>query len=386
MSKLKKQQKKNGILEFFGVERPFFITKELKGREIDRFVDRQDEIRDLRIALELKQNFAVIGDTGTGKSSLLHKFMQEISGDYFTDYLYFSMDAKTEKEMKLEFFRRILTRLLLLIIENDELLDAYNAEEINTEIERLNFSITSEDYKKEDMEISPEIEANFPKIFTKSILPLDLNAKLQGKIGKEKSKSVSKSYIPHTEDTLRESIEKITGQLPGTVVLFIDEMDRIIKAVTGSQNWLAEVIKILQFSTEIMTHENLVFFFALQPEIYDIFDKARRGEGDDSILKYVSSFRRIGGFDRDFAGAAAAKSLKFAGYKGKAEDLIAPEVMDAVLTGVNHNPRQFMLKLLELLKLAYKKSERKVTMAILQEYLRKEFGDDMPERWRGLVQ
>jgi hypothetical protein len=163
-------------------------------------------------------------------------------------------------------------------------------------------------------------------------------------------------------------------------------MDRIIKVVTGSQNWLAEVIKILQFSTEIMTHENLVFFFALQPEIYEIFDKARRGEGDDSILKYVSLFRRIDGFDRDFARDAAAKSLKFAGYKGKAEDLIAPEVMDAVLTGVNHNPRQFMLKLLELLKLAYKKSERKVTIDILQEYLLKEFGDDMPEHWRGLVQ
>ena len=125
MTKLKKQKKK-GILEFFGIKETFFKTSELKGNDIKRFADRRNELQDLRLALELKQNYAVIGDTGTGKSSLLHKFQQEISDSYYSDYLYFSMYAKTDSEMKEELFRTILSRLLLLIIKNDKLMDNYN--------------------------------------------------------------------------------------------------------------------------------------------------------------------------------------------------------------------------------------------------------------------
>jgi len=379
---MKKVTKKKGILEFFGIKEPFFKTTELKGKDIRRFVDRKEDLLDLKINLEFERNYAVIGDTGTGKSSLLLKFQQEIKDDYYTDYIYFSMDAKTDKEMKEELFRTILTRLLLMIISNDGLMKHFDPKEIYVDTNRLNFSISLEEYEKKHKEITPEIEASFPKLFVASILPINLKAKLQGKIGKETQKLERKTHERHTEVTLRETINKLMQKLPAPVVLFIDEMDRIIKAIRPNIDWIPEVIKLLQFTTEIMTNDNLIFIFALQPEIYEIFAKADRGEGDDSILRYVPAFKKISGFDIDFAREAVNESLKFAGYKGTAEDLFEDGVLETVLSAVKSNPRQFMLSLGNLTILAYKKNQHQVTKDILKEFLFKKFGETGPEEWR----
>lgn len=382
MKKLKKAAQKDGILKFFGIDEPFFKTDELKGKDLQRFVDRKDELLDLRNALEYDQNFAVIGETGTGKSTLLLKFQQEIKEDYYTDYIYFSISAKTDEAMKEEFFRNILARLLILIIENDELMDCFDADEIYIETYRLNFSLSIEELEKKQFEITPEIEANLPNLLMSSFLPIKLDAKLAGKIGKEKQKVVTKKSEKHTENSLRESIGKLTQKLPSPVVLFIDEMDRIIKTVRPNENWIDEVIKLLRYASEIMTNDNLVFIFALQPEIHDLFEKAYRGESDDSILRYVPAFKKIEGFDSVFAKEAVAESLKFCGYKGKPGDLFTGDVLEIVLSVVKNNPRKFMLYLTDLTKIAYKNKKSTVTMELLKEFLYAKFGETGTQEWR----
>ncbi|NIM10937.1 MAG: hypothetical protein GTO45_03030 [Candidatus Aminicenantes bacterium] len=148
MTKIAKRKGLKEFLEFFGFKEFPFITDELRGKDIRRFVDRKDELQDLKISVELNRNYAVIGDTGTGKSSLLLKFLEEIKNYYYTNYIYFSMDAKTDKEMKEEHFRNILTTLLTLIVGSDELMDHYDPEEIFLETYRLDFSISIEDFVK----------------------------------------------------------------------------------------------------------------------------------------------------------------------------------------------------------------------------------------------
>lgn len=374
--------KKKGIREFFGIKEPFFRTDELKGKDIQRFIDRHDELLDLKIAVELNRNYAVIGETGTGKSSLLIKFQEEIKNSYYTDYLHFYMAAKTDEKIREELFRSILTKLLVKIVDNDELITHFDPEEILLETRRLNFSISIEEYEKKQVEITPEIEASFPKLFTRSMLPINLSAKLQAKIGKETQKSETRSFEKHTDTTLIETIDKLTRRLPAPFVLFIDEMDRIVKAVKNTDDWEHEVIKLLQFSSELMTNHNLIFIFALQPEMYEIFDKADRGEGDDTILRYVPVFKKINGFDPDIAGDAVKESLKFAGYKGTVEDVFEKGVMETVLEVVKNNPRQFMRYLTDLVSTIYKKNQHQVTNAILTEFLFEKFGKKGNEPWR----
>lgn len=379
---MKKVKKKKEILEFFGIKESFFKTTELKGKDIGRFVDRKETLQDLKIAVDFNQNCAVIGDTGTGKSSLLLKFQQEIKDTYYTDYLYLSMDARTDKDIKEELFQYALSSLLTQIIANDDLLKQYDPVDIYLETKRLDHTISVEKFEKKKVEITPEIEANFSKLFNISFLPIKLKAKLVGKIGKETQKKETKTYDKHTEISLKKTINSLTERLPEPIILFIDEMDRIIKTITKTNDWTKEFIKILQFCTEIMTNDNLIFVFALQPEMYEIFVKADRGEGDDTILRYVPTFKKIDGFNMDFAAEAVKESLKFVGYKGTVEDLFEAEVLEIVLSVVKFNPRQFMLKLTHLVGLAYKKNQPRVTKDILKEFLFKKFGETGPEEWR----
>lgn len=379
MKKIKSSRIKNGLLDYFGIKEPLFKTAELKGNDIQRFVNRDAEKLSLRSALECSQSFAIIGDTGTGKSSLMLKFREEISGDYYTDYVYFSMNATTEAEMKVEFFRIILSRLLILIIENDELLDCFDPKEIAFETKRVNVSITMEEIERKQLEITPEVEAHLQNLMLRSILPIQVNAKLQGKIGKETQKVEALKYEKHTESTLRQSIIKLLHKLPAPVVLFIDEMDRIIKAIRPTHNWLEEVINLLKFSSELIVGENLLFVFALQPEIHEFFVKADRGESDDAILRYVPAFKRISGFDLSLAKEAVAESLKFAGYKGKPEDLFQTGVLELILSTVKNNPRRFMLYLLDLTKLAYNKKQASISLTLAQEFLAEKFAEPIPK-------
>lgn len=87
--------------------------------------------------------------------------------------------------MREELFRAVLSNLLEQIIANDSLMRHYNPEDIYLETKRLDFSISIEEYEKKQLELNPEGEINFPKLFTGSFLPLNLSAKIQGKIGKE---------------------------------------------------------------------------------------------------------------------------------------------------------------------------------------------------------
>lgn len=51
--------KQKGIRDFFGINEPFFKTDELKSKNIRRFAARKDNLLDLKIAVELNQNYAV---------------------------------------------------------------------------------------------------------------------------------------------------------------------------------------------------------------------------------------------------------------------------------------------------------------------------------------
>lgn len=374
--------KQNGIRDLFGINEPFFKTDELKGKNIRRFAAREDNLLDLKIAVELNQNYAVIGETGSGKSSLLLKLREEIKNSYYTDYLHFYTASQNDEEIKEDFFRSVLSSLLVQIIANDELMNHYDPENIYLETKRLNFSISVEDLEKKQIEITPEIEANFPKLLMGSILPIELSTKLQTKIGKENPGTGIWRCEKHTEISLKKTIDQLTRQLPTPFVLFIDDMDRIVKAVKNTDDWEHEVIKLLQFSSELMTNQNLIFIFALQPEMYEIFDKADRGEGDDTILRYVPVFKKIGGFDLNIAGDAVKESLKFAGYKGTVDDLFEKGVMETVLEVVKNNPRQFMRYLTDLVSFIYKKNQHQVTNGILTEFLFEKFGKKGNEPWR----
>jgi len=363
-----KQKSRKNILEHFGIDKPFFKTDELNGADIERFVNREKELKYLETSIDLKQNCAIIGETGIGKSSILLKLQKNISEYYYTNYRNFSLNSKTDKEIKEEIYRSVLESILIQILENDELLDSYDAKEISFEIERLNFTISIENFTKSETELTPEIEAGFSDMFFSSFLPIKLKAKLKGKLAKEKQKTIKQIYEKHTEFSLKDSISKIAEKLPSTIVFFIDEMDKVIGAVVKPENLANELVRIILLTSEIMTIDNLNFVFALQIELYDVFKKAANGEADEQILRYIPAFKKIDGFDIEFAESAISKSLEFANYEKGFQNLFEKGIIEIVLEKSKGNPRQFMRHFSELLKKAYFNKELKVSHNLTKDY------------------
>ncbi len=378
-------EKTNDIFEFFGIHNPLFIMTGLAGDNIERFVDREQQLDYFIASIRMAQKCAVIGEQGTGKTSFLLKLLDMMKDSVCCDYLQFSFPMEESEQSRLYFLRKILRTLLSLIAKNDRLLDKIGKDEISFEMERLEYSIIIENQVKTIKSVEGEIDGGITGNFWKILIPAEFRAKLAAKREKEKQDIEKKDWPIHNENTLYNTIIKLLEKIADPIVLFIDELDKVGRYPLESPAWDKEVMKILELSRELMLTEKLILVFALQNELYEKLRKAQKEEADVSILGLINSFKKLEGFDLEFAGDAVIASLKHAGYKGTKEDLFEPGIIEIVLKVVNGNPRLFMYYLLELAKNAFLKKQKPISLALLKDFL-VEIDEKMTEKkWNDLV-
>ena len=379
------KKKKNEIFKFFGITKPLFVMTGLAGDNIKRFVDREEQLDYFIASIGMGQKCAVIGEQGTGKTSFLLKLLDMMKDSVYCDYLQFSFPMEESEQSRLHFLRKILRTLLSLIAKNDKLLDKIGKDEISFEMERLEYSIIIENQVKTLKSVEGEIDAGIKGNFWKILIPAEFRAKLAAKREKEKQDIEKKDYPIHNENTLYNTIIKLLEKLDEPIVLFIDELDKVGRFPLESPEWDKEVMKILELSREIMLSEKIILVFALQNELYEKLRKAQKEEGDVSILGLINSFKKLEGFDLEFAKEAVDASLKHAGYKGTPEDLFATGIIEIILKVVNGNPRLLMYYLLELSKNAFLKKQLPITLALLKDLLM-EINEKMDnKKWNELV-
>ena len=372
-------------LEFFGVERALFVNKELVGGDLNRFVDREQILEYFRAALLGGNTCAVVGKQGTGKSSFLLKLIDEMKDSIYCDYLQFSFPPGDIEKSRLKFLRAILRSILNLILGNDELFNIYDKDEITFETKRLEYSITFEEHAKSLKSITSEADGGIKSDILNLMLPVEFKAKLDTSRSKEEETIETKDYPIHNETTLYDTIVTISRKFNEPIVLFIDELDKVGRFPLESPEWDKEVVKILELSREIMANEKIIMVFSLQHELYEKLIRAKRGEGDISIMGLINIFKRLNGFDLKFAKDAVKKSLEVAGYKKTMEDLIEKGVIEIVLSVVKGNPRLFMTYLIEMSINAFLSKQKTITLDILKHYLLDLFEGMGEKEWTELV-
>lgn len=377
--------KENEIFEFFGITKPMFVMTGLTGDDIKRFVDRETLLNYFIASIRMEQKCAVIGEQGTGKTSFLLKLLEMMKDSIYGDYLQFSFPMEESEKSRLHFLRKILRTLLYLILKHDKLFKLFGSEAITFEIERLEYSIIIEDHLKNLKSVSGEIEGGIKSNILSLLIPAEFRAKLNTKREKEEGKVEKKNYPIHDENTLYNSIIKLLEKIDEPVVLFIDELDKVGRYPLESPEWDKEVMKILELSREIMLNNKLILVFALQNELYEKLKNARSSKGDVSILGLINSFKRLEGFDLEFARSAVETSMKHAGYKGNIEDLFEDGVIEIVLSVVKGNPRLFMYYLIELSKAAFLEKQPMITLALLKNYLREIDVKITDAKWNSLL-
>jgi len=280
------------ILQFFGVNKPLFVMSGLACDNTKRFVGREELLKYFIITIQMRQNCAIVGEPGSGKTSFLLKLREMMKDSIYNDYLQFSFPVDEVDKSKLHFLRKILRSLLYLIANNKQLLEQ-----------------------------------------------------------------------------------------------FIDELDKIGRYPLEFPGWDKEVTKILDLSRDIMLSNKLILVLSLQNELYEHLCKARDGESETSgaaALGLIHAFKKLEGFNLDFAVSAVNASLKYAGYKGEIGDLFEKGTIGIVLAIVKGNPRLFMYHLLELCKKAYLENRKQITLDMLRDYLIEIHKIDLPQ-WNKLV-
>lgn len=383
MAKTKKMEE---IMDFFGVKKPLFVERELAGENIRRFVDREELLVRFKDAIQLGKTCAVVGEQGTGKSSFLIRLMEEIKDSICCDYLQFSFPPREFERSRLHFLRAVLRSLLYLVVRNDEMLTLFDKEEIAFEIKRFEYSIIIESHTKNQKSKKGEIGGGVKSNFLKLLIPVEFTTKLTTNRTKEEADIEKSDYPIHNENTLYDSITKISQKLKQPVVLFIDELDKIGRFPLETPEWDRELIKILELSREIMANEKLIMVFSLQDELYKKLVRAKQGKEDVSIIGLINYFKRLGGFDWEFAKDAVKQSLKVAAYPGTMSDLFEKSVLEIVLDVVKGNPRLFMTYLSELCIEAHYYKQNIISLELVKEYLFDNLGEDMGEdQWEELV-
>ncbi len=382
----KKAAGKNGIFKFFGIKKPLFVMTGLEGDDIKRFVDREFLLKYFITSIEMKQNCAIIGEQGTGKSSFLLKLKKDMIKDsIYCDYLQFSFPLNEAEKSRLHFLRVILPSLLTLITANDELLTIFGAQEIAFEIARLEYSIVLENHETTRKIIQGELSAGTKESLIGKLIPADLKTRLAGTREKGKEEVETKDFTIHNENTLYSTIVKLLEKIEEPVVLFIDELDKVGRFPLEAPEWDKEVMKILELSRDIMINSKLILVFSLQNELYGKLKDARNNKGDVSILGLINTFKKLEGFDLELAGSAVTASLNHAGYKGGIEKLFEDGVIEIVLSLVAGNPRLFMFHLIEISKIAYFKGESKISKETLKEYLCEVIDNIDESNWDTLI-
>lgn len=379
---MKRKKKMDEIMTFFGVNKPLFVEKELTGDDIYRFVDREELLHRFRSAIQLGKTCAVVGEQGSGKSSFLIKLMDEMKKSMACQYMQFSFPTNDFDKSRLHFLRAALRSLLYLIAGNDSLLSLFDKEEISFEIKRLEYSIIIENHSKTQKSIEGELGGGLKKL----LIPVEFTAKFAASRAKEEENIETSDYPIHNENTLYDSITKTTQQLKEPVVLFIDELDKVGRFPLEASEWDRELIKILELSREIMGNKKLIMVFSLQDELYEKLIKAKRGGDDVSVIGLINYFKKLEGFNLDFAKEAVEQSLKVAGYPGTKDELLEKGVLEIILNIVKGNPRLFMTYLSDLCIEAELKKQHTFTIDLLKNYLFDLFEEEMSEsRWQELV-
>ncbi len=376
--------KKDDMFDFFGITKPLFVMYSLPGDDLQRFVDRETLLKYFSASIRNGQRCAVLGDAGSGKSAFLLKLLDITKDSIYGDYLQFSFPEESKKS-RLHFLRRILRSILYMIIKHDKLLEHFNHEEIDFEIKRLEYSVVIEDYVKKQESHGGEVEGGIKGNFLSFLIPAEFTARLKVNREQETGKTERKDFPVHNEDTLFASIGKLLEKIDQPIVLFIDELDKTGRYPLESPVWDKEVIRILELSRDLMLTDKLILVFALQNELFEKLSLAVSEGRDLSILGLINAFKKIGGFNLEFAREAVNASLKYAGYKRTMGDLFETGVIETVLLKVAGNPRWFMWFLIELAKETHAKNQPKISLALLKDFMFEIDPKMTPEKWHELT-
>ncbi|ETR65627.1 MAG: hypothetical protein OMM_13959, partial [Candidatus Magnetoglobus multicellularis str. Araruama] len=231
--------------EFLGLKNNPFFSKELKGKWLDFFYDRDSEVSKTCFFIEGARTIAICGKQGIGKSSFLSYLNEVILPKQNILSLKFNFDFEKIEKKEPMFFLRLLLELLLLFEKNQD--NHPKLKEIDYEYEKSRINRT--------MTLEENVKGN---LFSSLI-----KAASQFVLGSIKNDPI------HNNETIKRKIIELGSYFDEPIVLLIDELDKTGKFFQDNFEWANEIYLLLRQYREIFENSNFIFIFALDEVFYE---------------------------------------------------------------------------------------------------------------------
>jgi Cdc6-like AAA superfamily ATPase len=218
------------VLEYWGFKQHPFDDYILRGKRLNLFVNREDELHQLHNSLSNRLT-GVYGSQGVGKSSFLRKFEQILRKSGLS-VAYVHLTGTTEKAL----YREILSTILSCHIEGS--IKTTRKMKLNSkrELERVEFSIR----------LTKESE-------------LGAAAILKGSL----KESTEKQIDPHTEESARALIRDIILNTRTAFVVIVDDLERMKHFLDGDAAYFRFISSFARTVDESFSDESVAFVVSL---------------------------------------------------------------------------------------------------------------------------
>jgi hypothetical protein len=333
--------KPDPVLKFLELQWFPFASGCLRPPYDDLFLNREKDVETIKAAIRSGRNSAIAGEQGTGKSSLLYRVYAEMSSESYGKLIEFALSPDSARTRR-EFLYLVYRKLLELLRERPELAKSIGID-LDREWQRLGATLTVEKLLGRGTLKAAEVQAEVGGGWMQTVLNLFPKVGFTGRAERstEEQETQRAELALHDEQSLTEGIHRICSSLPRPVVLYVDELDKTGRLDPPIENWDKELLRLLEFSRELIAHKQLTFVFTLQQELLDRLDSARAGEGDPSILGLVPVYRALGGFDDALAAQYVDHALRLAGWQRPVEEFCEPVTIRLIMGLTGGNPRLF---------------------------------------------
>ena len=273
-----------------------FSTLPLRSDQLDLFIGHTEEIERLRDGVYSGENCAVVGEPGSGKSSLLERLRSEIEGQLETVAIGVPLADGAY------FLRELLQQLLVSL--NRKLLKRVNIRSISQDLQRGGETLSKNKLKT-------------------LVVPL---------------------------------IEKY----PKPLAIFVDDLEKIHSDVGQHLSRSNATLVLLEEMKDVFELSNAAFVLSLQSEFYGHLERMMVGSGETTLLGMIKNVVQVHSFGVEECSELVQRRVSFESRQRGIDEVFSPPALKFAISRCEGNPRKLLFFLSEALYAAHRRGSDKV--------------------------
>lgn len=315
------------VVRFWGLTQNPFRDAPLRSRSLSLFTCREEEIADLKDALDNPLT-GIYGSLGVGKTSFLNKVAQLLENEKEYRVVCVYLGHCTEANLYRELLRVLLQR------KNKGAFGLYRGSNINAkkELERLNNKLTT---------------STTSKIGASAGLVADL------------SEARAKEIGIHTEETARSMISEVVKKVNAPLVVLVDDLEKVKYFLTDQAAAYLRAVASFTNMLKDIGNDFVSFVVTLDDHFARLVEEERL-TGSGAFSYSFGELLKLKNFTPEELAEMIKVRLQKSGWRTRLGDFIRLDAFWLLIAATSGHPRKALAVLREAMKFVHRQERLKV--------------------------